>query len=169
MPNPKPPNPSRPPVKRGEWPPRIQFPRRVRRLRLRYSNNNWETIANIILDRKTLRHSAELPFGTLSGFWYELRDRSGKLLYRGKSANPFEPSLELFELDGSISRVPLQRKEVYVELLIPDLPEGERLFIFSNITPEGEVRRRVEVIRTITLHDDNCDDGGEQEGDYGHQ
>ncbi|MDJ0797661.1 MAG: hypothetical protein QNJ51_12740 [Calothrix sp. MO_167.B12] len=167
MPNPKPPNPSRPPVGRGERPPRIQFPTRVRRLRLRYSNNEWETVANIILDRKTLRHSAELPSGTRSGFWYELRDRSGKLLYRGKSANPFEPSLELFEPDGSIRRVPLKRKEVYVELLIPDLPESERLSIFSNITPEGEVCREAEVIRTVTLRDDNCDDDDQQEEHYG--
>jgi len=164
MPNSKPPNPLRPVLKRGEQPPKIKFPTRVRRLRLLYSKNKWETIADIILDSKTLRSSTDVPPSTGHGFWYELRDRRGRLLYRGKSPNPFEPSLEVFEPDGSIHRVPLKRKEVCIELLIPDLPEGIQLQIFSSITPDGARQKRCEIIRTITL---SGDQQNQEKGDHG--
>ena len=94
MPNPKPPNPSRPAVSRGEHLPRLHFPMRVRRLRLRYAENAWETIADVIIERKTLRQAPAQPSGPRRGFCYELRDDRGQVLYWAKSANPFNPSLE---------------------------------------------------------------------------
>lgn len=150
MTTPKPPNPSRPLAAQGERAPRLKFPMRVRRVRLRYAKKKWETVADFIIDRKTLPQAHAKPDG---GFWYELRDQKGNLLYARKVANPFNPSLELFEAGGSMSRVQLDREEAFVELLIPDLPEAAEIRIFSDVTPEGEFQKQPVLVRSVPLRD----------------
>lgn len=124
---------------------------RVRRLRLRWAGNQWETLADITLDRKTLRQSSVLPSGHRGGFWYELRDARGGLLYWAQASNPFAPSVELFEPDGSIQRVPIRREEAFIEVLIPDLPEAAQLQIFSDVSPEGEVQAYATMVHAVAL------------------
>ncbi len=141
----------RPPVITGERAPHIKFPLQVRRIRLLYSDGKWSTVANFVIDRKTLPQGHAVPKDGTRGFWYELRDRRGKLLYARKVSNPFEPSLELFEPDGTISRVEMVRKTIYVELLVPDLPAASELRILSDIAPEGRQLRRSEPIRVEAM------------------
>lgn len=167
MPNAKPPNPSRPPASGGEDPRRLEFPMRVRRLRLRWSNNEWANLADITLDRKTLRQPGVLPSGPRRGFWYELRGASGELLFWNKTANPFTPSVELFESDGRIRREPIQREEAFIEVLIPDLPEAAQLQIFSDVTPDGELLDQATLIHDVNLGDDGDHDKDQQEDDHG--
>jgi hypothetical protein len=155
LPNPKPPSTVRPTAELGEQPPTLHFPMRVRRIRLKYANSGWEKLADVIIERKTLRHASVLPpGGPRGGLSYVLRDAHGGLLYWRRVANPFDPSVELFEPDGGIKRIPIQRKEAFVEILIPDLPEGARLEIFSDVSPDGQVLKHATMIRSIDLRGD---------------
>jgi len=143
--------PPRPPVIGGERAPRLKFPMRVRRIRLMFSEGKWSTVANFVINRKTLPQGHAVPKEGGRGFWYELRDSRGRILYSRKVANPFQPSLELFDPGDRITRVDLIRKTVYVELLLPDLPAATEFRILSDITPDGGLLQRAEPIRVETM------------------
>lgn len=75
------------------------------------------------------------PEGALSGFWYELQDEAGEVLYRQIIGNPIisgwvVPSEEPEEGPG-LSRLEAIPETKTFALLIPYMPEGRHVVLFS--------------------------------------
>jgi hypothetical protein len=66
-----------------------------------------------------------------TGFWYEVRDEEGRLLYRHATVSPLAPILEGFRRDGSIVRFAHQPKEAVFFALVPDVDGKSELHIFA--------------------------------------
>jgi hypothetical protein len=92
----------------------------------------------------TLPHAVELPADRgkgLAGFWVEVRDSKGEVLYRIGLPDPFEGGMELFDEGGGMRRVDAAAHEAAVEVLIPDLPAAAGLHVFSS-NPSGDREKR---------------------------
>jgi hypothetical protein len=85
----------------------------------------------------------------LTGFWYELRDAQGRTLYRRVIQNPMQAA----EVRTDDPRRPLARQAISQPrgsfiLLMPDLPEGESLVLFSSpLEPEAIAAPAQEIAR----------------------
>lgn len=91
----------------------IPAPSGALRLTLSYRDGKV-TLDDIMFLAKQLPPSDDLPEGgpegELSGFWYELQDREGRVLYREITSNPIldtwiEPVEEETRSDGAIRRL----------------------------------------------------------------
>jgi len=69
-----------------------------------------------------------------SGFWFELRDAAGKLLFHRALHNPIRADVEVFSSDASrsIARVPVAAPEGRFELLVPDVPGAQSLVLYGS-------------------------------------
>lgn len=96
------------------------------------------------------------PEGQLSGFWYELRDRAGEVLYRQIEGNPIidgwiEP-IESREPERSdFRRIAAVPDEKAFMLLIPDLADGDHVLLFSSPLDEPGIARPAEPLWRIDL------------------
>ncbi len=66
------------------------------------------------------------------GFWVELHDAEGRVLYYQVLNNPLRPTLDDYSPDGTIRAVPNRSPGGEFELLIPDMPEARTLVMFSS-------------------------------------
>ena len=59
-----------------------------------------------------------------SGFWFEIRDKDGKLLYYRPLPHGDPDTIEVFDDPevGTIRRVPVRNPERKIDLIIPDIP-----------------------------------------------
>jgi hypothetical protein len=66
-----------------------------------------------------------------SGYWFEVRDAAGNLLFHRVLHSPIRVDVEVFADDGgqSITRIPIAKPEGQFEALVPDLP-GAESFVF---------------------------------------
>jgi|SRR5579859_4480307 len=66
-----------------------------------------------------------------SGFWFEVRDAAGNLLYHRPLHNPMRADVEVFskESERTMARVPADHPEGEFTLLVPDLPDADT-FVF---------------------------------------
>lgn len=80
---------------------------------------------------------APAPAQGHSGYWCELRDAAGNLLFHRALSSPVRVDVEVFSDDGgpSMRRVPVPAPQGQFEVLVPDLPMA-RTFIFFG-TPAG--------------------------------
>lgn len=71
-----------------------------------------------------------------SGFWFELRDAHGKVLYHRPLPDPDFASVEVFDdpKSGSIRRVPTKRSETKLDLILPDLPQAAEFVLYGAAT-----------------------------------
>jgi hypothetical protein len=69
-----------------------------------------------------------------SGFWYELRDRSGRVLYQRALHNPIRIESEVYPVDQTqpIRHVPVNRPRGNFDLLVPDMAEADNVILFSS-------------------------------------
>jgi hypothetical protein len=69
-----------------------------------------------------------------SGFWFELRDAAGRLLFHRALHNPIRTDVEVFSSDPSrsIARVPVAEPEGRFELLVPDVPGAQSLVLYGS-------------------------------------
>ena len=69
-----------------------------------------------------------------SGFWYELRDQTGRILYQLALHNPIRFEAEAFPEDQRqpIRHVPIPHPRGTFDLLVPDLAEGDTVVLFSS-------------------------------------
>lgn len=74
-----------------------------------------------------------------SGFWIELRDARGRVLYQRVVQSPIRFDVEIFEDEtgGTIRREPVTDPGGTFELLVPDLPLAQSLVLMSS-PPEPE-------------------------------
>lgn len=66
------------------------------------------------------------PTEKSSGYWFEVRDKKGKLLYHRPLPHGDPESVEVFDDPdgGTIRRVPSSKTEHKIELIIPDFPDS---------------------------------------------
>jgi hypothetical protein len=71
------------------------------------------------------------PQENSSGFWFEVRDAEGKLLYHRPLPHGDVESVEVFDdpQKGKIRRVPVKDSERKVELIVPDLTTSSQLTV----------------------------------------
>jgi hypothetical protein len=67
-----------------------------------------------------------------SGFWYELRGRSGRPVYRGVANSPTRSWMEVPNQDGSLSSVEVENPRTVFVLLVPHLEEARTLVLFAS-------------------------------------
>lgn len=89
----------------------------------------------------------QVPEGQ-SGFWFELRDIEGKVLYWRFVRNPIRLTSEVFsnEAGPSISRVKIDNPRGAFELVVPEIEEAATIVLFSSpLDPahEGEPAREL--------------------------
>jgi hypothetical protein len=142
---------------------RVAGPGPVRRLLVRFGPRGPKVVGDVRVAEMTIPRSVDLPLveagRTASGFWWELRDAEGGVLYRQSVAQPLRHSHEQFEVDGSIRRVdPAERggrhgaeHEVELEILVPDLPEAAEVSFVSDEGLRGERRAAAESIGSVRV------------------
>lgn len=76
-----------------------------------------------------------------AGYWFEVRDAGGRLLYCRPLPHGDPGSIEVFDdpEGGGIRRVPVARRETKVDLLVPDFPEAAEFTLHG---PERPADRR---------------------------
>jgi hypothetical protein len=68
-----------------------------------------------------------------SGFWFELRDNAGSTLYRRIVRNPIQHHVEVHsQPDEPMSRRVLENPKGVFTVLVPDLPQADRLALVSS-------------------------------------
>lgn len=118
---------------------RIEYPCPVRRLNVVWRDGEWSIEGEIRVPSMTLPASTELPdTETVSGFWWEVVDRDGGVIYRRGILDPFTSGLERFDDGGLISRVPTPTpKEVGFDVTLPDIAEAAVIHFYSSTPPGG--------------------------------
>jgi hypothetical protein len=106
----------------------------VLRVRVERKGGKWRLVKQVRVPEMTIPHSVDLPAparaGRLTGSWFEAVDERGKVLYRRMFHMP-PPGVEVFEEDGTISRVTKATDDYCTDLLLPDLPEVSAVRVFS--------------------------------------
>lgn len=85
-----------------------------------------------------------------TGFWYELRDHAGRVIYQRALHNPIRFDVEVFSDDPEepIHRRPVDNLRGTFELLVPDTLEGDTVVIFSSpLDPERAAAPATELSR----------------------
>jgi hypothetical protein len=89
------------------------------------------------------------PTRDSSGFWFEIRDKEGKLIYYRPLPHPDLDSLEVFDdpEGGTIRRVPASPSEIKIDLILPDLPQASEFLLYGAERSADRYRPSVELDR----------------------
>lgn len=89
----------------------------------------------------------EAPKSGQSGYWVELRDAAGDLLYHRALSNPIRADAEVYSDDPrqTLTRIPIAAPEGQFEVLVPDLPDAQTLLFFGtpDTAPESAPSREL--------------------------
>lgn len=140
----------------------------VLRVRIERKEGKWRIARRIRVPEMTIPASDDLlsldNAGRSAGFWFEAVDAKGNLLYRQVLREP-PRGVELFEDDGTISRVSVETDEYSVDLLLPDLPEIEDVHLFleeADRIPERELAKKTGALQPIAVFSARENDSSEQ-------
>jgi hypothetical protein len=108
--------------------------RRTLRLTFAYEGATVHLLSRMSVEMITPAASPTPMRDGQTGFWYELRDRAGRILYQRAMQNPIQVDAEIFPEDQgrTISRVPIRQPRGTFTLLVPDLVEGDTLVLYSS-------------------------------------
>jgi hypothetical protein len=119
-----------------ETPPARSYERFYRTLRLTFA---YEGSAVRLVSRMSVEMLLPKPNAVpiregQSGFWYELRDNRDRVLYQRAVHNPIRFDVEIFPEDQKepIRRRALANPRGTFDLLVPDVPEGDSVVLFSS-------------------------------------
>jgi hypothetical protein len=109
----------------------------------------------------TLPSPDEIPAGERTvGVWVEAVDREGRVRYRQIMADPLA-GMEMFEEDGTMTRLPHPAHAVSIEVLVPDLPAITELHIVANPAVRDAKRKVRTVLKLRGSPASGSRDGGE--------
>lgn len=86
-----------------------------------------------------------------SGFWYELRDAKGRVLYRRIVNNPIRYEAEAHDPETGIRRYPIEKPRGVFAVLVPVLPEADSLVVVSSPLDPGKSAAPAEPLARIPL------------------
>ena len=122
------------------------------RLRLVWEEGTWSLRRLLAIGPLRLPPSdllPKIPEGVgRSGFWIELLDAEGSVLFRRTMADPTEQSVEVFD-KGKPRRLPNRRPRALLDLPVPALPGVAALRIWGQQVALRERRSRSEVLAQI--------------------
>lgn len=106
----------------------------VRRIRVLWKEGEFKILKSIYISRMTLPSSQPLPKleedQQIMGFWFEVNDTSGNLLYRRLMHDPLLQRVEIANEDGTFTNIPTSPREVIFEILIPENKENATLSLY---------------------------------------
>lgn len=108
---------------------------RTLRLTFEYEGERVRLVARQSVAKRTPSPSLTPIRQGQSGFWYELRDQSGSVLYQRALHNPIRFDAEVFSNDPNepaIRRTPRVNPRGVFELLVPEIDEGIEVVAFSS-------------------------------------
>jgi hypothetical protein len=89
-----------------------------------------------------------------AGFWFEVRDANGQLLFHRVLHDPMPQDLESFSEDGqTITRHPRPRERGTFEVLVPDVPGAQSFALWGAVTPPGLAPARSRPLVTTSFDD----------------
>jgi hypothetical protein len=80
--------------------------------------------------------------GTSSGFWFEVQDENGRVLFHRLLHDPLRMAVEVYYPDGKIQRVTGPPTEGEFEVLVPDIPGAATIVLFGSV-PSSLAQREV--------------------------
>ncbi len=88
-----------------------------------------------------------------TGFWYELRERGGKVLYQRAVHNPIHFDVEIFSDDPQqpMSRQKVDNPSGIFVLFVPDIPEGYNVVLFSSPLTQEEATKPAQELARFTV------------------
>ena len=105
----------------------------VIRIRMERKDGKWRVVKRVWIPEMVAPPSEDLPGLERSvrpaGFWFDAVDPDGSVIYRHTLREP-QRGVELFEDDGSISRVDADTDDYSLDIVIPDLPEIRDVQLF---------------------------------------
>jgi hypothetical protein len=129
----------------------------VIRILVKRKDGRWKVVQRIHVPKMTIPVSSGAPTpsrsGRIAGFWFEAVDREGKILYRRILRTP-QKGVEIFDDDGTTSRVDVKRNEYSTELLIPDIPEIESVHLFlvgPGFIPTPERVKKAHAVEPVAI------------------
>jgi len=142
----------------------------VLRVRVKREKGEWTVVKKIRVPEMTIPASDKLPrpgpSGRLSGLWFEAMDTKGEVVYRRILHAP-QQAVEIFEDDGSMTRVKAGTDEYSVDLLIPHLPGISEVRLFHERPEREEVMKKAVVadrLQPIAVFDVRDADSKQEEG-----
>jgi len=126
----------------------------VRRLLFRWQRGRWIVVDERRVSEMAIPNTQSLPKvkkdQQVTGFWFEVADSKGKILYRRIINDPLRQQVEVPNVDGSFTNVPEVRKDITLEVLIPDDPKNAALSFLG--TEEHLVEKKA-VLRKMAQFD----------------
>src|SRR5262245_9164032 len=86
-----------------------------------------------------------------SGFWYELRDANGKVLYRRVIGKPLGAGVEVHDPETGSRWYDVKESSGVIVALVPDLPNAESLVLVSSPLDPQKSAAPAEPVATIRL------------------
>jgi hypothetical protein len=119
---------------------RAAAPRALRML-LDYEGDRITVRERLTVEAATPASDPIRGFEGQSGFWYELRDAKGALLYRRITGHPIRSEVEEHDPDTGFHRHAVEKPTGVFTVLLPDLPKAATLVIVgSPVKPEQHAK-----------------------------
>lgn len=145
----------------GEPPPH----RRAIRLVFAYEGDQVRLVSRTRIEKVLPQTDQSADALDFRGTWSEVRDAGGALLDRRVLVDPMPRDAEVFpeQLDGEISRQPLERPTGVFTLLVPDVDGADHVAVLSNAPGQVGVRAAergpTELVRVdLTAREEGGDD-----------
>ena len=83
-----------------------------------------------------------------TGYWVQLTDASGRIVYHRPLHSPIAIDMEVYSPDKqTIARVPIARREGQFTVLLPDLPDASVFALHGPLDPELPSEPAQELLR----------------------
>lgn len=131
-----------------------QTSNRVIRVTIAYDRVDLRVVGRKQVAMKALPSNSLEPVQDRSGFWFQVEDAGGRVLYRRIMASPIRLDAETpsGDPDRPLRRVPLANVSGTFFILVPKLPRARTVRVFSSpLEPEERMLPAAEILR-FPLH-----------------
>lgn len=113
-------------------------------LRFEYDGRTFTEVDRRSEAMKVVASDPTLGYEGHSGFWYEVQNAAGDTLYRRITQDPTFPYREVSSPDGTMKKVSTPEGKRSVEIVVPDIAEGEHVVLFAPKHPVASAIGSVE-------------------------